>query len=248
MKVLFVVLGFSLTTVGLAAQTDSQFGLLNKQLNDQSVINFEQNGRRISFSVAEAKATYRNLWEDINPYSPQNSYFPEAMKVVLRKLRGGGVYVIENPFFPNAPGISLAMLPTASANYCTIPNTPIQNKPCVQVFINSLMLEMRAVEKLAVPDERFKHQFALTMAHEGVHHERGIEGWQNLTQQKVQAEEIRAWFKVMHEMVAPLRQANRPVSAEYQKIDDLLKPCLYKLPCKNFETYITEYKTPKQLK
>ncbi|MDP3741170.1 MAG: hypothetical protein Q8R08_02465 [bacterium] len=117
----------------------------------------------------------------------------------------------------------------------------IHNKPCVEVFPNVAMILLRMEFMMLKPNEAFKNSIAVWMGHEAIHLENSSEWFVKIKPgPALVAEEIRAWHKTIRDLVAPLRKAHRPLNNHLIKMDDLLKPCRYRLPCPVFEARVRQ--------
>lgn len=233
--------------VGLGAQVPKQTP--NQQiLNDQSIVEITHNGIKVSFSIGEAKMLYRSLWAQMDPLLPVNSYMPQALKDKLNWVRNSA-YTVEMPTFPDGWNQNLINSPAATmadANYCKFPQFPDQ-KPCIRVYPNMLMILMRYEFMMLKPNQGFKNTFAIFLAHEAIHHERGATFFRpQIPPAEVAAEELRAWIKTIKDIVRPLRRIKQPMYNEFETMDDMLTKCKDRLPCKPFEAYIQQYKVSKR--
>lgn len=223
---------------------------INQQLTDRSTIIVTHNGMKFQFTIAEVKALYADLHAQSDPALPENSYFPAKLKEKLIYLRTKA-YVIENPGFPkgwesghNANG----SLTFAESGFCSLPINGKQSpiSPCVTVYPTILMMFMRSFYPMSLkPDRSMKNTFAVSMGHESIHLERGATFWTTLTLKSAGDEEVRCWFRTLKDFVEPLRAAKEPISKDFTDLDDMLKPCGGKLPCKKFEDYVRQYKADK---
>jgi hypothetical protein len=218
---------------------------INRQLNDNTILDITRNGVMVSFSVRQAREMSINLGAAVDPKRPENVYFPPYLKEKLQWLKDNAMTGY-NPIMPEGwDSVSVISPQTATmaiATYCTIPAPANWNdRPCIFVYPIMMMILLRFEFHLTAPDQRFKNEFAMYLGHEGIHLEREKAFFRpNIPHEEVVKEETRTWFKMCRDMVRPLRRAGQPVGKDLEDVDDLVKACGYKLPCRKFEALVRD--------
>ena len=222
-------------------QPDSALPLSRQIQSEESVIHITNGMRNVKFSIREAKETFWQLSDMVDPDRPENAYFPPYLKDRLSWIRqnaavGPSYYLPstwENGSIDNGEGVGMM-----SANYCQF---QAGEQPCVTAFIIPMMVLMRLDENflLEKPNRAFVQTFAIFLAHEGIHLERERNYFQPFIPGEVlYAEELRTWFKTIRDIVHPLRQNGEDTFPEFANLDNKLAACDYRLPCPEFEDAI----------
>lgn len=242
------------TIIALAIASVLSYGQnLNQQMNDNSILEFTNatDGSIISFSVKEARETFKQVFDKIKPTLKENSGWPPYMKEKL-DWAINKAYWSPHPKLPDnwskGPIKKGDSEVYAEFTYCT-PRADLGLQPCILAYVNAMMFTFRSGYPLyRTPPQSFINVFAVLIAHEAIHAERGKDYFLVTHDLEEQIrEEIRALSKTIIDIIHPLRLAKYTFDPVLEEPEKLLEKCSYKMPCKAFSDYVRQIKTPTKI-
>lgn len=203
-----------------------------------------KDGAQIRFTLAQAVELYEKLYAASDPGLPENSVWPFDLKRRLTWLRVNAYVTPDADLPPQWKKSGLSGPTSLGHGYYCIPPGFREFQPCVSMYVIPLMREYRLERLMFVElDQGFKNAFAILLAHEQIHEERGQESLsKDRSLYDELREEVRAMFITVTEVIRPLRDANQPLSSMFAVFENTLAECGYKLPCQGFEDTIKRLK------